>query len=131
MHRSLQHVLARLAIPLPCALLAVLVMTSAAAVPSWLAGPPDVERRAERCAVYEWFFAELQRQAEGTVEVDDLARDRLLNIANKLVAHHREAREASYSAEVRYLIFTTTDPVHFELEMRAEALERLLQQPCG
>lgn len=89
-----------------------------------------MERHADRCGVYEWFFAELKRQNEDEITVDRLARERLRNVANKLVAHHRASPQSEYAAEIRYLIFSGTDPVHFSFAIRATDLEALLRRTC-
>lgn len=117
-------------LPLLTALFLLTATATTAAGPSWLGGTPDAERRPDRCAVYEWFFARLKRQTDQPVEIDALARDRLLNIANKLVEHHGEAPQPEYAAEIRYLLFGGGAPVHFSFAISADELERLLRQPC-
>lgn len=115
---------------LACLLAAPCVTAQADGSPDWLGGAADVEIKAARCAVYEWFFDRANGQTEGVVSDNDLASKRVINLANKLVDHHRSAPSEGYSAEIRYLLFGERGPFHFEFHLSHAALERLLARRC-
>lgn len=99
-------------------------------IPQWLRGPPDVERRQGMCGVYDWFFVQADRQTQGLASDDELASRRVINIANKIVDRHRVSPVDSYEARIRYLVFGDAGPFHFEFRIRAEELERNLDEGC-
>lgn len=98
--------------------------------PMWLGGKPDVEIKADRCGVYEWFLDEADSQTEGIASKDELASTRLINIANKLVEHHLSSPADSYSAEVKYLVIGYRGPFHFEFQISSTELERIMTKDC-
>ncbi len=100
------------------------------AFPEWLGGRPDVEIKDGRCGVYEWFFDQADRQTEGTASKDDLASKRVINIANKLVDHHRSSPGDSYRAQVKYLVIGEHGPFHFEFHISNAELERIMNNNC-
>lgn len=108
----------------------ILIASVSPAVGEWLGGAPDLERRAEWCGVYEWIFEQADAQTEGLATKDELARQRLMNLANKLIAHHRQESEDSYSAEIRYLVTGEEMPHHFTFRITAERLDTLLAYHC-
>lgn len=101
-------------------------------VPEWLGGKPDVEMKAARCGVYEWFFDEADGQTEGIASKDDLASMRVINIANKLVDHHLSSPADGYSAEVKFLVIGQDHgPFHFDFHIGSAELERIMNKSCG
>lgn len=100
------------------------------ATPNWLAGKPDLVIYPERCAVYRWIFSEADKQTEGLASQEKLAKNRIINLANKLTKHHQSAPQDTYEAEIRYLIMGGTQPLHFEFRMKAEELDGLLAGGC-
>ena len=99
--------------------------------PDWLGGKPDVVMRSELCGVYEWFIGEADKQSEGLASKGDLSSQRVVNIANKLVDHHRNTPEGEYSGEVKYLIIGEKKAFHFEFQITNEELERYLNKRCN
>jgi len=100
--------------------------------PEWLSGKPDVEMDEDRCRVYEWFFDEADRQTEGIASKDELASKRVINIANKLVDHHRADPAESYSAEVKFLVIGhDRGPFDFQFQISNAELERIMNKGCG
>lgn len=100
--------------------------------PAWLGGRPDLDRKPERCAVYDWLFDEADSQSDGVASQDELASKRVINIANKLVDHHLASPLDSYGAEVRYLVFgRDRGPFHLEFRISNAELERLMSKSCG
>ena len=116
------------------ALLAVIWVQSAPAAdtgfPDWLGGTPDVVIKPDRCNVYAWFFDEADRQTQGMAAKDDLASKRVINVANKLVDHHRVSPADGYSAQVRYLVFGDHGPFHFSFDIGSAELDSLLSKGC-
>lgn len=102
-----------------------------AALPDWLGGPPDLEQRAEWCGVYGWVFEQADAQTEGLARKDELASQRLINLLNKLLAHHRKEGEDSYSAEIRYLVISEESPHHFTFQIMSEKLDALMAHAGG
>ena len=97
-------------------------------LPKWLGGKPDIDTKAERCGVYEWFFQQADLQSEGMVSKNEFASMRLISIANKLVEHHLAEPAESYSAGVRYLLIgTDPDPFHFQFKISSSELERIMK----
>lgn len=101
-----------------------------AAVPGWLGGEADLEQRPDRCGVYKWFFEQADAQTEGLASENELAGKRLINLVNKLVAHHQQEGEDSYSAEIRYLVIGEEEPHHFSFRITGERLDALLACNC-
>jgi hypothetical protein len=100
--------------------------------PEWLGGKPDLDRRSDRCGVYEWFFNEADSQTAGTASTDDLAAICLINIANKLVDHHLSSPAESYGAEIKFLVVGRDHgPFHFEFNINNAELERIMNKSCG
>lgn len=99
-------------------------------LPDWLGGKPDVVVKPDRCKLYDWFFNEADSQMEGKASQDDLARKRVINLANKLSDYHHTANLPQYSGEVRYLVFGGKQPFHFSFEISGEELDGLLQAEC-
>lgn len=116
------------------ALLVVIWVLSAQAAdtefPDWLGGTPDVAIKPDRCGVYEWFLDEADRQTQGVAAKDDLASKRVINVANKLVDHHRVSPADGYSAQVRYLVFGDHGPFHFSFDIGSAELDSLLSRRC-
>jgi hypothetical protein len=100
----------------------------AGGVPQWLAGKPDIEQRKEWCAWYQWLFTHADRQTGEPVSEDRLARKRLVNLANRLAAHHQASPQSEYQVEIRYLWLGKSGPVHFTLQIDATALQPLLKE---
>jgi hypothetical protein len=86
--------------------------------------------KSERCAVYRWLFAQANSQTDGLATQEDLARHRVVNLANKLVEHHQVARQEVYEAHLKHLVFGAKEPGHFTFSISAGELERLLNIPC-
>jgi len=99
--------------------------------PDWLRGKPDVVMKSDRCGVYEWIINEADKQTEGKASKDDLALQRVINIANKLVDYHRTEPLEDYSARIKYLIFGETGAFHFAFRISDEEIERSLNRDCG
>lgn len=99
--------------------------------PEWLGGKPVVEMKTDRCGVYAWFFNEADGQSEGAASKDELASQRLINIANKLVEHHLSSPADSYGAEVKYLVVGERGPFHFEFHIDNTELEKSMKAGCG
>lgn len=102
----------------------------AGGVPDWLGGAADVERRDDACGVYDWFFEQADRQTEGHASRDELASQRVVNIVNKLVDHHRSNPADRYGAEVRYLVIGDEGPFHFAFEIDRDELAYNLDKEC-
>ncbi|QKT03593.1 hypothetical protein HUS23_07105 [Ectothiorhodospiraceae bacterium 2226] len=100
-------------------------------VPEWLGGVPDIDIKADRCGVYEWFFDKADSQTERMASKEDLASKRLINIVNKLVDHHLSDPAESYGAEVKYFVVGSHEPLHFEFQISRATLERLMSKECG
>lgn len=100
-------------------------------LPGWAGGKPDTVMRADRCGLYDWFLAEADRQTDGRAGDDALARERVINLANKLADHHPMARSPEYRGRVNYLVFGARGPAHFAFRLSAERLESLLAQDCA
>jgi len=109
-------------------LLAMVNTGFAGDVPQWLAGKPDVDERKEWCTWYQWLFTEADRQTEQPVSEDRLARKRLVNLANKLAAHHQASPQPEYQVEIRYLWLGESGPAHFSLRIDAATLRALLAE---
>lgn len=100
--------------------------------PEWLGGKPDLNKRTDRCGVYEWFFNEADSQTEGRASKDDLASMRVINIANKLIDHHVASPADSYGAEVKFLVIGSDHgAVHFEFQIGKAELEGIINKGCG
>lgn len=87
--------------------------------------------KTDRCALYDWFFNESDRQTDGEASKDELATKRVINIANKLVDYHETAQLEEYSGRVKYLVFGETRPFHFSFSISSEQLEKILNEDCG
>lgn len=98
--------------------------------PSWLGGKPDTVMKPDRCMLYDWFFKEANSQTEGQASEQDLARRRVINIANKLADHHKTAQLEQYSGEVKYLVLGEIKPFHFTFHIKNELLEQLVNEDC-
>lgn len=85
------------------------VSVAASALPDWLKGKPDIEKRPDRCGVYEWFFKAADKQTEGLATRNDLASQRLVNIANKLVDQHMKnpSKNMAPRSDICYLVILT------------------------
>lgn len=117
-----------------CACVAWILPVQAAwsGFPEWLGGKPDVDMHKDRCGVYEWFLDEADRQTEGIASNDELASKRVINVANKLVEHHRANSAESYSAEIKFLVIGhERGPFDFELQISNAELERVMSKVCG
>lgn len=115
-----------------CAMSMLPVEAAGSDFPKWLGGKPDVDIKEDRCGVYEWFFSQADLQTEGIASKNQLASMRVINIANKLVEHHRADPAESYSAEVRFLvIYNDRGPFHFQFQISNSELERIMKDRCG
>lgn len=100
--------------------------------PEWLGGKPHVDKKADRCGVYEWFFNEADRQTQETASKDGLASMRLINIANRLVDHHLSSPSDSYGAEIEFLVIGhDRGPFHFNFQISKAELDRIMNKDCG
>lgn len=103
------------------------IFASNGGFPEWLAGEPDVNRRAARCGVYAWFFEEADIQTAGQASTDSLASMRVINIANKLVDYHLASPANGYSANIRFLVFgRDRGPFHFDFKIGSTELDRII-----
>lgn len=113
------------------ALFAQLTLAGDRDFPTWLGGKPDLDLRPDRCAVYEWFFNQADKQTEKTASKDDLASKRLINIANKLVDHHLSSPSERYSAEIKFLVIgRDRGPFDFEFQIANSELKQLMHKDC-
>lgn len=104
-------------------------------LPDWLGGKPDTVEHANRCALYAWFLEAADEQTDDRASADKLARKRVINIANKLADHYREAGEAdvqqTYTGRVKYLVFSQSRPYHFSFRLERQQLRQLLRADCA
>ncbi|MCS3903729.1 hypothetical protein J2T55_001760 [Methylohalomonas lacus] len=103
-------------------------------VPDWLGGRADTVERTERCALYAWFLDEADRKTDNEASRDELARMRVINIANKLADHHATAEaadEQTYAARLKFLVFGEPGPYHFSFRIERQRLEQLLCADCA
>lgn len=103
-------------------------------LPDWLGGKPDTTEHADRCALYAWFLEAADEQTDDRASADELARKRVINIANKLADHYRETDEAdgqqAYAGRVKYLMFSQPRPYHFSFRLKRQQLQQLLGADC-
>jgi hypothetical protein len=104
--------------------------TTAMTTPDWLAGKPDLTVHPEHCAVYRWILSEADKQTGGLASQEALAKNRIINLANKLVKYHNTSPQDFYKAEIKYLVTGGKDPLHFDFRMEAAELNRLLEEQC-
>lgn len=104
--------------------------------------------RDELAPFYEWLFAQVEQQTGHDLRVNHypqdsepyiqtkLAKDRLVDAANRLVDRHCENCQPYYTIELPYLILTTDKPTHFRIQIDSQLLTELGIEcsgkiPCG
>ena len=97
-------------------------------LPSWISGKPDLNMVKERNALYEWVFLKADEQTNGLASRDDLARKRLINLANKLAVYSKTTEQKEFAVDLRYLVIGTELPMHFSFFITNETLQELLKK---
>lgn len=96
--------------------------------PNWLSGKADLNVVEGQSKFYEWVFEQADRQTGGMAARDALARNRLINLANKLAVNYIETDLTEFSVELRYLVLDTEQPMHFSFFITRDMLEELLSR---
>jgi len=97
-------------------------------LPSWLSGKPDQNIVKERSALYKWVIHQADKQTNGQASQQTLAKNRLINLSNKLAVHFEKSDQNEFSAKLIYLVIGAEQPMHFNFYIQKEKLNELLNK---
>jgi len=97
-------------------------------VPAWLSGKPNLYIMKERNMLYEWVFRQADEQTNGYASKEILAKQRLINLSNKLVAYSERTDKKEFTAKLIYLVTGAGYPVHFKFFITSKKLKQLLHK---